>query len=196
MRITTLMTPAVAAVALIAVGCGGQEVKNTEQAPVEPVVEETATDDVTEPEPVPTEVECCPALKLGDAITVAEFDQDLAEITVTDLRVEKTAQVEYGEPPKNGHFLIFTVEIEASASTYVDEMEFYVLAKDGTRFDPGDGHSFDAADYDDQLGYVELNAGEKTSGLVVFDVPKPVGELAYAPNYDSGPIAFWAFDRR
>jgi hypothetical protein len=99
----------------------------------------------------------------------------------------------YGDAPKNGTFVIFTVDLDADATMDVYEDDFYVVDDDGKRFDQGGGNSWDAIDYDDQLGYAELNAGENRSGLLVFDLPMEHGTLAYAPNYDGGPIGTWEF---
>ena len=110
-----------------------------------------------------------------------------------DLETTTTPYDEYGEGPKYDQFLIFTVDLKADSDQFdVYEDDFYVII-DGTRYDLGDGNAYDAADYDDQLGYVELNAGESKSGVLVFDVPEGKGELFYAPNFEGGAIASWKF---
>lgn len=130
---------------------------------------------------------------IGDTVVIEWGSGDTGHITVSDLVVATRPYDEYGETPKHGRFLIFTLDLEAQADQFdVTEYEFYVVI-DGTRYDEGEGNSSYAADYDDQLGYVTLNSGERKSGVLVFDVPDGAGELFYAPNYEGGAIASWTF---
>lgn len=150
----------------------------------------TEEEPAEEPEPEPVEAS---ALEIGDTAVISWGSGDTGNITVSNLETTTTPYDEYGEGPKNDQFLIFTVDLKADADQFdVDEYEFYVVI-DGTRYDEGEGNSIDAADYDDQLGYVVLNAGESKSGVLVFDVPEGKGELFYAPNFEGGAIASWKF---
>ncbi|MGH8836438.1 MAG: hypothetical protein ACRDWG_15795 [Actinomycetes bacterium] len=63
----------------------------------------------------------------------------------------------------------------------------------GERLDEGNGNSWDAVDFDDLLGAVELNDGEHKTGLLVFDSPARHGILVYSPILGSGPIVSWKF---
>jgi hypothetical protein len=149
--------------------------------------EEPAAED--EPEPAQENE----AGEVGDTAVVSWGSGDTGKITVADMETTTKPYDEYGEGPKYDRFLIFTVDLGAEADQFdVYGDDFYIVI-DGTRYDHGEGNSFDATDYDDQLGYAELNAGETKSGLLVFDVPEGSGELLYAPNYEGGAIASWRF---
>jgi hypothetical protein len=131
--------------------------------------------------------------EIGDTVAVEWGSGDTGHITVTDVKSTTKPYDQYGSGPKHDRFVIFTVDLEAQADQFdVYEDDFYVVI-DGTRYDHGEGNAYDAADYDDQLGYAELNAGEKKSGLLVFDLPEGSGELFYAPNFEGGAIASWKF---
>lgn len=132
--------------------------------------------------------------KVGDTVTVTQDGTDVGTMTVSKLETSTMPYDEYGSKPKNGVFLIFSVELAATANQMdVYEDDFYVTMSDGTRFDQGNDNSWDAIDLDDTLGYITLNAGEKTSGVLVFDVPEEHGTLAWAPNYEGGPVGAWTF---
>jgi hypothetical protein len=131
--------------------------------------------------------------EIGDSIVVEWGSGDTGHITITDVESTTKPYDKYGSGPKHDRFVIFDVDLEARADQFdVYEDDFYVVI-DGTRYDHGEGNAYDAADYDDQLGYAELNAGEKKSGLLVFDLPEGSGELFYAPNFEGGAIASWKF---
>jgi hypothetical protein len=159
----------------------------TEPFKPEPIVEEEP-----QPEPEP-EPEGPVIAQVGDTLEVSEWDEPLGSITISDFQTSNRPHDDYGEGPTHGVFVIFSVTVEAAASFEVYDGDFYVVAQDGTRYDLGDGNSYDAIDYDDALDWVELNAGEKKSGLLAFDLPTEHGQLAYAPNYESGPIGVWEF---
>lgn len=131
--------------------------------------------------------------EIGDTIVVEWGSGDTGHITITDMESTTKPYDQFGSGPKHDRFVIFTVDLEAQADQFdVYEDDFYVVI-DGTRYDHGEGNAYDAVDYDDQLGYAELNAGEKKSGLLVFDLPEGSGELFYAPNFEGGAIASWNF---
>ena len=141
-----------------------------------------------EPEPVSDE----PA-EIGDTIVVEWGSGDSGTVTVADLEATTKPYDQYGSGPKYDRFLIFTVDVESQADGFdIDSGDFYVTL-DNERYEEGDGNSWDAVDLDDMLSYVTLNTGERTSGLLVFDIPEGSGELHYAPNYGGGAIATWKF---
>lgn len=153
------------------------------------VDEAEAQDEEGEPEPV----EPATASEVGDSATITVDGDPVGTITVSDLEITTSPADSYGSGPKRDVFLIFTVDLEATGTMDVYEDDFYVRLEDGTRIDQGDGNSWDAIDLDDSLGYATVNAGEKRTGYIVFDVPDEHGELAYAPNWDGGPIVVWEY---
>lgn len=162
----------------------------TNSAEPEPPIEDEPEENEPEPEPTP---EGPTVAQIGEVLEVVEGDKALGSITIAAVETSDRPFSSYGEGPSNGTFVTFSVDVSAQATFDVYDGDFYVLADDGTRYDVGDGNAMDAVDYDDTLGWVELNAGEKKSGLLAFDLPAEHGRLAYAPNYDGGPIGVWEF---
>jgi hypothetical protein len=139
-----------------------------------------------EPEPEPMDE---PA-EIGDTVLVEWGSGETGSITISDVESTTKPYDQYGSGPKYDRFVVFSVDLEARADQFnVYEDDFYVVI-DGTRYDHGEGNAYDAADYDDQLGYAELNAGGKKSGLLVFDLSEASGELFYAPNFEGGSHRF------
>jgi hypothetical protein len=151
--------------------------------PAEPAAEQP------EPEPAPEPT----TFELNQPATLTEFGNDIGTITITEIDVTTDPAEDWGDSPQHGHYVMFTVELAASRSMAVFSGDFYVVTADGERVDEGNGHARQAID-DAGLGYAELNADEHRTGVLVFDLAEPSGQLAYDPNYDTGPIAFWAFD--
>lgn len=132
--------------------------------------------------------------KIGETITLSQDGREVAYLTVSDVDVVTSPQNSYGEMPRHDQFLVFTVDLEGIATTSLYGDDFYIRTEDGTRYDEGDGNSWDAiGDLDDLLGYQDVNAGDKVSGKLVYDVPDEPAELTYAPNYQAGPIGVWEF---
>lgn len=131
---------------------------------------------------------------IGDTVVVSEWGDDVGSITVAEIETSTAPASEWGDEPQNGHFVTFMVELEAIKSMDVFSGDFYAVTEDGERFDEGNGNAYQAIDLGQSLSFAELNAGEHTSGTLVFDLPAPAGKLAYDPNWDGGPVAYWEFD--
>lgn len=107
------------------------------------------------------------------------------------------ADSEFGSRPSHGYFLVIRVRVEdlpsATGSFDISSLDFYVRVR-GEHFDEGNGNSYDAvSDTSDELSAVTLNPGERTNGLLLFDVPSPHGQLVYAPNYTGESLVEWKF---
>ena len=134
-------------------------------------------------------------LRIGQAATVTMDGTDAAKLTVVSVKASTRPADEYGSPPQHRYFL--TVEVRATAlpsnSTGFDigGIDFYALLS-GSHFEEGNGNALDAPGADNEL-YATLNAGESTSGTLVFDVSSKHGKIAYSPVDQGGPIAYWTF---
>jgi hypothetical protein len=132
---------------------------------------------------------------VGETVTITEDGTDAYLLTITEVETLTQPVRTYGDPPKHGQFAVFHIEVEGLASSTFSGDDFYIRTADGTRYDEGDGNAWDAVgDSDDRISYVSFNAGERRTGVIVFDIPNDdTAELAFAPNYRSGPIGVWDF---
>lgn len=138
-------------------------------------------------------------LAIGATESVTDGSGIDATLTATSARVTtKAADLEFGEPPAHGYYVIIHIKAvnlaSASGSYDINPMDFYVKIH-GRHYDEGDGNAFEAvADPSSaELSYTTLNPGESTSGVLLFDVPSPHGTLMYAPNYQGGAIVAWQY---
>jgi hypothetical protein len=168
----------------------GRSASTTTETPTPTTIETPTTAPVEQPTAEQTQV----TLALGDSATITADGTDAGVINVKNLKITTRPYDKLiGSKPEEGSFLIFTVSLEADAYFDVLEDDFYVKTGKGEHIDEGGGSSLGAVDLDDLLGYVELNAGEHQTGLLVFDAPVKHGILAYAPNLEAGPIVTWKF---
>jgi len=135
-------------------------------------------------------------LQLGDAASISQDGADAATITL-DKRVVATQAVDqYSDGPQNGYFVAVHVTVTGSAGLSsgfdVNPLDFYALSG-STHYDEGGGNAYEGPDSSAELSVATLNAGEKASGWLVFDLPSPNGEIVYAPNLDGQPLAYWKF---
>lgn len=88
------------------------------------------------------------------------------EVQYTLAAGKQLTKTKYGTPPDKGAFFSLTTTIQVvKGSAYACACDFALVAKDGTAYEPS-GFGFDGA-----LEAVQLNAGQKAAGLVVWDLP-------------------------
>lgn len=144
-------TVALAAAAATAIACG--------------IKPERATVGAT---PAPSAASSVAAATIGDAITLSGGLGD-NRVTVTAKSAKKSASAANASwiKPKKGAYLAVTVEVTvAKGKTYACACDFALVAADGSLYEP-----VWPAGFDEAMQSVTLNAGEKVSGVVVFDVP-------------------------
>jgi hypothetical protein len=169
----------------------GTTSETTTPTPSASTAETPATEPVDQPVAEPTQPG---VLALGDPATVPGDITGAGVITVRSLKITTRAyDTSVGSKPRNGYFLIFTVSFKADGYFDIFEDDFYVKTSNGERIDEGGGNSWDAVDFYDLLDLLVVNAGERRTGLVVFDSPVKHGVLAYAPNAKGNPIVSWKF---
>lgn len=133
------------------------------------------------PAAVPTTIRAEPAVPTPDKpeVVVVPLGQELVmtsrgigsrDTTHWLLIADKTytRSPKFSLKPDRGIFYVVRAGIEVTeGSNYVYAGDFAFIAADGTAYEPESGFGFDGA-----LQGVELQAGQKTGGLVVFDVPQ------------------------
>jgi Domain of unknown function (DUF4352) len=138
------------------------------------------------------------AVQVGETVTVTTnwFDGDAtADVVVANPTTATVEPGEYGMEPQNGLFVAVDVTAVAApdseGSFSVNPFNFRFVAADGTVYD----HAF-VTSFDPQLNAVELAAGQRTAGKVVFDIvpgQETGGHVELVDNMiDSTPLATWA----
>lgn len=136
-------------------------------------------------------------MPLGESVTITQGGTDAADLKVTSAKVFTTAADQYGEPPQHGYYLVVHVSARAlngfTEGYDFSSFDFYAKIA-GQHFDEGNANAYYALTLNqNELSSTTLAAGERTSGLLVFDVPRPHGQIVYAPNFDGQPLGSWQF---
>ncbi len=135
-------------------------------------------------------------LKIGQAAIITIDGTEAASLTIASVQASTRPADAYGSAPQHGYFLTVRVRAMALPSYWngfdIGPMDFYALLR-SSHFEEGNGNALDAPGADRELDYATLNAAESTSGTLVFDVPAKHGKIAYAPEFEGGPIGYWSF---
>jgi hypothetical protein len=122
-------------------------------------------------------------------VGLENFDGPLRRITVTQVRAKLRDTDPYtSERAKRGRFLVVIVTARAVDDGFaINPFDFYACEQgSGTHIEDQCCPDFGA-----ELDAVTFNDGEKTSGVMVFDVRQGKVHLVYAPHFDEEPIAEW-----
>jgi Domain of unknown function (DUF4352) len=131
--------------------------------------------------------------KVGQTVelTGGWFSDDTS-VTVTLSNVKTQAKDGYGDKPDHGDlFLIVDVtEVCTKGNYFSTTANFKFVAKDGQASDASSMLGMKG-----ELRSVDLAAGQKNSGKVVFEVPKDyaLGKIQLEGVTGDGPAAFWTF---
>lgn len=131
-----------------------------------PTVDTADTDGLGAPAPA------APVEETPDTVIVAlgqtlEFTSGTDEIHYTLTAGPPVTRTEFGTKPDKGQFYALSATIEAKVGTaYACSCDFALVAADGTAYEPD-------ATYSVKGGFeaVQINTGQKKSGLVVWDIP-------------------------
>jgi hypothetical protein len=136
------------------------------------------------------------SLPLGDPASVSQDGSDAATVVLDRKAISEHAADAYSDGPQNGYFVAVHVSVTGAAGLTsgfdINPLDFYALTG-STYYDEGDGNAYDGPEASADLSATTLNAGEKAGGWLLFDLPTPHGEIAYAPNLDGQPLAYWKF---
>lgn len=134
--------------------------------------------------------------KLNEAVNIKEdFLGDVTEYVVTIKSAKAFAKEPgtYGDKPKNGEFLVLDVLVQvkvAGDTTYVSDSDFKFVGADGTLY----ANAYQMG-FGDTLSASELRAGQKSSGKVLFDLPKgawKTGKVQFAASFMAADATcFW-----
>ena len=179
----------VTVVAVVAAGQGDPAGTGAGSATTRPEAVPTSTipDPPTTEEPTTTEPEVSVG-EVGDTLSVENADGPLGDITVTKVRSAARDPDPYiGERAKRGRFLIVTVSVKATGDGFdINPFDFYARERGGRHVEEQC-----CADFGEELESLTLNEGEKTDGVMVFDIRPGTASLVYAPNFDEEPIGEW-----
>lgn len=132
---------------------------------------------------------------IGDAAHVTDNGSPAATVAVVSLSRATTPLTDYASGPANGQFASFTVIVTAADGITqpfsVNPGDFYVL-EGSTHFDGTAGNAIEN-EPPNALQLASLGRSERTSGVLLFDVPAGHGWLVYSPNLNGLPLAEWAF---
>jgi len=128
--------------------------------------------------------------QLGQTATVrGDGDTDIstytARITLNSICSQTTPVETYGDPPKNGTFVVanFTVEmVTGSANVY--PLSFFAQTADGSRYES----TYDTVG--SRLDADDLAAGQKVTGNIVFDVPADNHLIYWEPLFATSKANF------
>ena len=151
-----------------------------------------STDNTEAPPPTPP-----PAgpesLGVGQSLSITDGGTDAGTITITSIRNTTQPADSFGEAPQNGYYLIVTVKVSSTEDGLdMNDLDFYALVN-GQHYDYGNGNSFEAVSDNNQDLTTTLNNGESETGYLLFDLPSIHGQIVYAPNFNSAPLAEWSY---
>ena len=124
----------------------------------------------------------------GSGITASNSDGG-ATIDVLSASRKKSGTGDYGEPPKNGNYVLIDVSYTCTTGTWqYNPFDWKLRDGSGRTYDSSGASS---SGYDDaalQSGTVSKSA--KARGILIFDAPKTALTLEYAPGFGGAP-ATW-----
>lgn len=153
-------------------------------------VMDTETVTVThEPEPSEPEADSAPTgLEIGGPGVTASDSDGSASIKVVSVKRETKAFSEYDDPPKYGNFVIFDILYTGTSGTFnYNPFDWTVRDADGRAYEMTPAFGFDGP----ELHSGTLSKGSNARGFVIFDAPKGLLTLEYAPGFGSAP-AVWS----
>lgn len=146
----------------------GQRVgTSASRAPAVAAPPTTRADPPAAPTPDKPEVMTVP---LGQEIVMTSRGLGSKDTTKWTVSADKTysRSPKFSVKPERGIFLGVRLSVEVTeGSNYIYAGDIALIAADGTAFETKGGFGFDGA-----FEGIELQAGQKSSGLVIFDVPQ------------------------
>lgn len=130
-------------------------------------------------------------LKPGATAMASSADQEeLASMTVHSIEVDPVCTGSYIREPQNGHFVVLDVSVEVAPHSTLTEAGvlydsvsmrqggFRAVDKDGNMTPGNDiiGNGYGCLPEGSEIA-TEINAGEKASGKLIFDVPTAEGVI-------------------
>lgn len=181
----------VVAVAAVAVGCAGAHGATRRTAPTASGQPPSAAS--RSPAPTRTVIRSGPVYRAGHPATVIAQDGVVLDITASRPTVSTTRlSSSYGYPPQHGYYVTFAIAIanRGAAPVAIGPMDFFVRVAGQGKVTSYDGNSpYSGASR--QLDTTELDPGQSVRAPLTFDVRRPHGRLAFAP--DRSAAVTWVF---
>jgi hypothetical protein len=187
-------------VTIIAISGGATEDKTTTLSGRDDETATTARPTTTdEPTTTTTQPEAPPTLAMGETLpfTLTDFDSNetFVKVTVANPATFTKEPIEFGSPPENGLYLVLDVTVEVSPQSegtyFAGPDEFKFVAADGTAADTAFAMGFDP-----ELPTMDLSAGQRAAGKIVFDINPAQQAGGKVQINDTGenegePFAYW-----
>jgi hypothetical protein len=145
------------------------------------------------PGPTITTIRNAESLPAGRTATVSAQPGVSLRLTASTPRLSRTRlSSSYGHPPAHGYYVSFTITVRNTGSRAVDlgPLNFYVrIAGQGDVTSYMGNAPYSGAS--SQLDNTEIEAGQTVQGPLTFDVRRPHGVLAFAP--DKSAAVTWRF---
>lgn len=178
---------------MIVSACGGTQ-HATPAAKASPVARPAAVSSTSAPVG-PAQLKIGDHADIGDNQNNEEGTVSVDKVTVT----QRPSDPEFGEAPANGWYVVAHVTAAADSmyrdGFQINTFDFSDVMNGGRVFATDTGNSFEALNsaQENEDVTANLGAGQSSSGWVAFDVPRPHGQIVYAPNIDGQPIAAWSY---
>lgn len=130
--------------------------------------------------------------KVGQAIRVTGPEKLDASVTLVSAKPYRKGKGDYASPPEKGAFVVADLLVAVRGGRYaVNPLYLKYQAPDGTTFDSMSGNAITAG-FDPQLSAGDIAAGQRTRGLVTFDVPAGAGARVQLTDELGSVIGQWA----
>ena len=187
-----LLLGAVGLVVGLGIGCGGGLAIGSADGD-EPTAAAVTTAPGAKPAAKPVKNEGPPTLAAGTAVDITTTSGDQLTVTIADPKAPVSSGNQFIKADK-GHFFVVmvTVEFKKGASTYfANPTDLKLVAADGSVY----GAEF-ITTIEPAFESLQLNAGQKVTGKIVFDVPKNVvpgagAKIQFEGSWDGKAAAFW-----
>ena len=104
---------------------------------------------------------------------ILHHDNNRAIVTLLAVHDHAKSTGKSSSPPRNGMFVVCDVSVRVTSGSWdVSPLSFRYQAPSGRTYTVLEGNGRDSGYDEPQLDSVTLQAGQQTSGFVVFDVPK------------------------
>jgi hypothetical protein len=185
---------------ILAISGGADESRTTTLSGRDDETATTARPATTDEPTTTTQPEAPPMLAMGETLpfTLTDVDNNEAfvKVTVANPATFTKEPIEFGEPPENGLYLVLDVTVEVSPQSegtyFAGPDEFKFVAADGTA-----AETAFAVGFDPELPTIELSAGQRAAGKIVFDINPAQQAGGHVQINDPGdenygePFAYW-----
>ncbi len=130
--------------------------------------------------------------RIGEAVIIRDPSAGSLTVRATGPETSQRKLGSYGYPPRNGHYLVFTVTLtnDTGGQVKLGPLDFFVTVGDADHVTVHDGNAkYSGAG--PQLDPTFLSPGQHRSAQITFDVSGTHGRLTYAP--DGETVCYWTF---